>query len=246
MFTSKPTLETTLNHRSIRKFTAQPIAPELLDTLIQAGQMASSSNFLQNVSIIRVTDLAKRAQIRTICMGGGKGGHAYVEACAELLIFCADVSRHLQLAPEAQIDWIEVLLMGAVDVGIFAQNVLLTAESLGLGGVFLGSIRNDMSQVTQILALPRGVVPIVGMSLGYPDQEPMQRPRLPARMIVSENAFQAANTDDLNAYNQTVADYYRERSQLDLDWAKQISGALCREVRPNVLAFLQQQGFAKR
>lgn len=243
---SQATLQTALNHRSIRKFTEQAISSELLNTLIQAGQMASTSSYLQNISIIRVSDKTKRAHIREVCVGNGKGGHHYVENCAEFLVFCIDATRHLHFVPDAQIDWTEVLLIGAVDAGIMAQNVLLTAESLGLGGVFIGSLRNNLNRIAEILEVPYGVVPMVGMCLGYPNQEVGQRPRLPIDLIMSENRFQAADKDALNAFNNVVKDYYQQRSQLDLSWQEQIRNNLGGEVRPDILAFLQKQGFAKR
>ena len=246
MQNSKPVLETAFAHRSVRRFTATPISPDVLDTLIRAGQAASTSSFMQNVSVIRVTDPALRAQIRPICAASGKTGHGYVEHCAEFLVFCADTARHKQLAPDAQTDWLEVLLVGAVDVGIFAQNVLLAAESMGLGGVFIGSIRNNTAEISRLLGLPQGVVPITGMCLGYPDQDPAMRPRLPLRTVVSENAYRPAAEADLHAYNDTVHTYYRERSGTDLDWVQQIRANLCREVRPDLLAAVQAQGFAKR
>lgn len=248
MLHSKPALETALNHRSIRKFSEEAIAPEMLDAIIQAGQMASTSSYMQSVSIIRVTSREQRAQIRQICANAyqGKLGHHYVENCAEFLVFCIDTARHLQLAPDAQIDWTEVVLTGAVDVGIFAQNVLLAAESLGLGGVFIGSLRNDLPQLTQILNVPHGVVPMVGMCLGHPAHDPGQRPRLPSSVIVSENHYRAATTEELAAYDEVVREYYQNRSNMDLTWTQQIRNNLCGEVRGTVLPYLQQQGFAKK
>lgn len=175
---SKPTLETILNHRSIRKFTNQPIDAATFEQLIEAGMAGSSSGFLQSASIIRVTDAKRRYDIRRICADaqqakdGEKYGHPYVEQCAELLIFCMDNHRHQTLVPNAQIDWTEVTIVGAVDAAIMAQNLLLAAESIGLGGVYLGSIRNDIRRMGDILKLPQGVVPLFGMALGYPDQNP--------------------------------------------------------------------------
>lgn len=64
---SKPTLETILNHRSIRKFTNQPIDAATFELLIEAGMAGSSSGFLQSASIIRVTDAKRRYDIRRIC-----------------------------------------------------------------------------------------------------------------------------------------------------------------------------------
>ena len=59
-------------------------------------------------------------------------------------MFCADFNKHYQLEPNAQLDWAEVSLIGAVDTGIAAQNVPLAAESLGLGGVYIGALRNNI------------------------------------------------------------------------------------------------------
>lgn len=248
MTNSLPTLETALSHRSVRKFTDQAIDEALLNQLLLAGQMASTSSYLQSVSVIRVNDPEKRAQIRTICANAyrGKLGHPYVEHCAEFLVFCLDGSRHKYFAPDAQLDWTEVLITGAIDVALFAQNVLLSAESVGLGGVFIGSLRNDLPQLAEILQTPDYVVPLVGMCLGYPNQETIQRPRLPLTTVVSQDVYQPADAAALEAYNKVVAQYYRERSNLDLDWRKQIQDNLCTEVRPNLLAFLQSKGLAKR
>lgn len=247
MQNSQPTWETIFAHRSIRKFTNQAIEPNVLNQLIFAGQMASTSSYLQNVSVIRVTDPAKRAQIRQVCTNATQGkGHAYVEHCAEFLVFCIDGTRHKYFAPEAQLDWTEVLLVGAVDVGIFAQNVMLAAEAIGLGGVYIGSLRNDVNQIAQILNTPEHVMPLVGMCLGYPDQSPEQRPRLPLPTVLFENEYVAPNSSQLDEYNQVVKDYYQQRSNLDLSWQQQIANNLCTEVRPDMLPFLNSKGFAKR
>ncbi|MDK4569076.1 oxygen-insensitive NADPH nitroreductase [Kingella kingae] len=248
MLNSKPTLETAFAHRSIRKFSDEPISAEMFDAIIHAGQMASTSSFMQAVSIVRVTDRAIRAQIREVCANAyqGKLGHHYVENCAEFLVFCVDTARHTQLVPDAQIEWTEVLLTGAVDVGIFSQNVLLAAESLGLGGVFIGSLRNDMTTISKLLDLPHGVMPMVGICLGHPAQEPVQRPRLPVTVVVSENRYRPASADELAQYDEVVHQYYLTRSNMDLTWSQQIAANLRGEVRPNALAYLQSQGFAKK
>lgn len=249
---SKPALETILTHRSIRKFTEQPISDDLLTTLFAAGMAGSSSGFLQSASIIRVTDRALRHDIRRICADaqdakeGESYGHPYVEHCAELLIFCIDNQRHLQVVPEAQIDWTEVTLVGAIDSAIMAQNVLVAAESLGLGGVYLGSVRNDINRLSELLQLPKGVVPMFGMALGYPDQDPAMRPRLPMALVVSTNHFEPASKDAVDAYNDTIKAYYVERGQPGMDWTQQVMNYLDKPARPAILPYLNQQGYAKR
>ncbi|MDO5059705.1 MAG: oxygen-insensitive NADPH nitroreductase [Neisseria sp.] len=243
---SRPALETALAHRSVRRFTEEPIAPEMLDAILRAGLAASTSSYLFNVSIIRVTDKEKRKELRAVSAAMGGGGHAYVEHCAEYLVFCMDASRHHALAPQVQTDWTEVTLIGAIDAGIMAQNIVLTAESLGLGAVFIGSLRNDMAKVREVLQTPEYVVPLFGVCLGHPNQETMQRPRLPVDVVVSENVYQPAKQEALDEFNGVVKNYYQERSGLDLDWAKQIGNVLGGEVRPEMKAFLNEQGFAKR
>ena len=249
---SKPALETILNHRSIRKFTEQPISEELLSILFEAGMAGSSSGFLQSASIIRVTDKQLRYEIRRICAEaqdakeGEKYGHPYVEHCAELLIYCMDNQRHLQVVPNAQIDWTEVTLVGAIDSAIMAQNLLVAAESLGLGGVYLGSVRNDINRLSELLQLPAGVVPMFGMALGYPDQDPAMRPRLPVELVVSTNKFEPASKDAVEAYNDTMKAYYVERGQPGMDWTKQVMNYLDKPARPAILPYLNKQGYAKR
>lgn len=238
---SQPALQTALAHRSIRKFTGEPVPPEMLEAVLKAGQAASSSSFLQPTHIIRVTDPELRKQLRAI----GANQH-YIETCAEFLVFCIDLAKHKKIAEAAQTDWTEMLLVGAVDAGIMAQNVLLTAESLGLGGVYIGSLRDGIGATDEVLKLPEGVVPLFGMCLGFPAQDPIMRPRLPARLVVSENAYVPLDESVYADYDEQVRAYYQERSNLDLNFTRQVENALCREIRPDVLPFLQRKGFAKR
>ena len=185
---SRPALQTALAHRSIRRFTAEPVSNEMLSAVLEAARASSTSSYLQNGSIIRVTDIAVRKELRAVCAAEGGAGHAYVEHCAEFLVFCIDAARHHALDDAVQTDWTEVLLIGAIDAGIMAQNMVLTAESLGLGAVYIGSIRNDIARVGELLGLPEHVVPLFGVCLGHPDQDPLQRPRLPLETLVSETA----------------------------------------------------------
>ena len=260
MLNSQPTLQTLLNHRSVRKYTGEPISDEMLTAILEAGRAVSTSSFLQATSIIRVVDSTKRTQLRQISCDmtaddyeqaladGKKLGHGYVESCAEYLVFCMDAYRHHQLA-DVQTDWTEVTLIGAIDTALMAQNVLAAAESLGLGGVFIGSLRNDIERAGAVLGLPKHVVPLFGLCLGHPDWSSKinqsQRPRLPLNVLVSTDTYQAPSDDVLSAYNEEVRGYYQGRG-LDLDWKAQIAATFGGEVRPFVLAYLQKQGFAGR
>ncbi|WP_416189993.1 oxygen-insensitive NADPH nitroreductase [Neisseria sp. CCUG17229] len=238
---SKPVIETALAHRSIRKFTDEPISSEQLTAILNAGRAGSTSNFFQSTHIIRVTDPEVRTQIRDI-------GRALssIDTCAELLIYCFNFAKHQSFAPESQLDWTEMVLIGAVDCGIIAQNVILAAESLGLGGVYLGYVRNDINRTAEILKLPKHVVPMFGMALGHPAQDPMLRPRLPLEAMVSENHYQPIDEQVLADYRALTRAYYQERSKMDTDWVEQMTESLKGEIRPEILPFLHKQGFAQK
>ncbi len=236
-----PTIDLMLAHRSQRHYTPEPIAPEQLSAILAAAQAAASSSFLQAVSIIRVTDSIQRQALMGLC-----GQQAYVADAPEFLVFCADFYRHGQIAPDALTGYVEQLLIGAIDGALMGQNALLAAESLGLGGVFIGAIRNAPDAVTELLGLPRLVIPLFGLCLGHPAREVAVKPRLPAALVVHENRYQTAPDPALlAAYDARMQAYYagRESNQKSQSWSAQIRQILGREARPFMMDYLQRQGF---
>jgi len=237
------TMTTMLNHRSIRQYTQQPIEKSQLDSIIQAGLAASSSSMLQVVSIIRVTDKKKRKLLAEYA-----GNQPYVESAAEFLVFCIDYQRHTTINPEVQVDFTELTLIGAVDCGIMAQNCLLAAESLGLGGVYIGGLRNQIEKVDTLLELPKNTSVLFGMCLGHPAQDPQIKPRLPAHVIMHENQYQPLKLDEIKDYDQLMLDYYANRSSnaKQSTWSEQVTGQLLKESRPHILPYLNKKGLTKR
>lgn len=134
-----PTIELICGHRSIRHFTDEPISEAQREAIINSARATSSSSFLQCSSIIRITDKALREELVTLT-----GGQKHVAQAAEFWVFCADFNRHLQICPDAQLGLAEQLLLGVVDTAMMAQNALIAAESLGLGGVYIGGLRNNI------------------------------------------------------------------------------------------------------
>src|SRR5699024_8207345 len=144
------TIETQLNHRSIRQFKDTPIEPETLDTLFKVANRTASSNGLQTFSIIRVTDRKKRAQIADICT------QDYVKDLPEFLVFIVDAFRNAQIASEMGVDSdskgdMDRFFQGFTDGAIAAQNMYTAIESLGMGAVYFGSILNDPAKIIEIL-----------------------------------------------------------------------------------------------
>lgn len=195
-----PTIELICGHRSIRHFTDEPISEAQCEAIINSARATSSSSFLQCSSIIRITDKALREELVTLT-----GGQKHVAQAAEFWVFCADFNRHLQICPDAQLGLAEQLLLGVVDTAMMAQNALTAAESLGLGGVYIGGLRNNIEAVTKLLKLPQHVLPLFGLCLGWPADNPDLKPRLPASILVHENSYQPLDKDALAQYDEQLA-----------------------------------------
>ena len=236
------------SHRSIRKFTAAPVEQALLNRLVEAGQAAATSSFIQACTVIQVSNPDNRRQLAECA-----GGQVYVEQAPVFLVFCADMQRH-KLAcdmhqAEMQSGYTEQFLTASMDCALFAQNVMVAAESQGLGGVYIGGLRNQIARVSELLELPELVYPVFGLCLGYPDQDPEVKPRLPLPVVLKQDRYDSSDeTEHLQDYDKAVRDYYRSRTggNKEMSWTEQISGMLVKEARPHMLPFLQQKGFLKK
>jgi nitroreductase len=239
-----PVITQQLAHRSIRTFTEAPIAPELLETLLRCGQAAASSSFLQAYSVIRVTRSEVRRQIAEAA-----GGQPWIERAAELLVFCADLRRidaACRRADRGPVEgYAEHGLASIVDVALMAQNVLLAAESVGLGGVFIGGIRNDIQRVSELLKVPELVVPLFGMCLGWPDADPEVKPRMPVDLVLHQDEYRDLPETKIAEYDARMAEYYGRRSstQKTGDWTTSAAAAVQGKKRPHMLEFLRRQRF---
>ena len=240
-----PTIELLKKHRSIRKFTAEPIPPELLNELFLAAQSAATSSFLQGTTIVRVKSPETRALIAE-----SAGNQTYVKSAAEFLVMCADLKRAGNycikngFAFEGQ--YTEQFIIATVDVALLAQNLVIAAESEGLGICYIGGIRNDPRRVTELLDLPLGVYPVFGLCLGYPDQDPEIKPRLPLSVIVKEETYnERGDEEDVRVYDEKIEKYYKQRlgGGHGITWSKQVSKLLGEKSRPHMRDYLNTQGF---
>ena len=143
----------------------------------------------------------------------------------------------------------EHFIIATTDCALAAQNAVVAAESLGLGICYIGGIRNDPQQVADLLELPDQVYPVFGLCLGWPDQDPMLKPRLPLALTLKEERYETANEQELIAeYDETLRSYYLERTggARESTWTADMSGLLGKESRPHMKEFLAKRGFSMR
>jgi len=233
------------NHRSIRKFQNKEISEDIVANLIKAAQSAPTSSFMQAYSIIRINDINKRSEIAKVA-----GDQKYIIEAPLFFVFCGDLN-HIDDACKLHsqrmtMGYTETFVIATVDASLAAQNLLTAAESLGLGGVYIGGIRNDPYKISQMLKIPINAFPLFGMCIGYPAQQPETKPRLPKEAIYMVDEYKPLeDAEVLKSYDEVVKEYYilRTKGKLENTWSQQMVDKMEGELRPHMRDFLRKQGF---
>ncbi|MCO6530355.1 NADPH-dependent oxidoreductase [Lactobacillus sp.] len=220
------TIDQQVNHRSIRKFKDQQLTEEQLTTLYTVFQHTATSLFMQNATLLHITDETKRAKIRELC------GQKYVGAQGDLFIFVVDLYRNQQIRQQlgkddGRLHTTDIFFQGLDDTLLAWQNVANAVESMGLGYVPLGTINDHPLAMLDVLDLPKLTFPALGMQVGVPDQEPQLKPRLPLEFTTFENDYPRGFTvDNLKDYDRVVTTYYdlRDTNKRIDSFTKQITG----------------------
>ena len=183
-----------LSHVSVRQFTEQDVSEDLIAQIARAGQQAPFTG--QMYACIYTKDQDKRERLSKLFGPLVTRGPVF-------MLFCLDF-RKLEkfIASKGRVNTADDLMMmflGIQDVAYFGQNMVLAAESLGLGTVFLGSAPNFDSELREMFALPERVYPVVGMVLGYPAETPAPRPRIPTRFVLHKDEYFDLGPEDVEA-----------------------------------------------
>ncbi|MDF7683531.1 NADPH-dependent oxidoreductase [Lactobacillus sp. ESL0679] len=221
------TIDSQINHRSIRKFKDQTLNAEQLQTLYTVFQHTATSMFMQNATLLHITDEAKRAKIRELC------NQNYVGAEGDLFIFVVDLYRNQQIRQQlgkddGRVHMSDLFMQGMDDTLLAWQNVANAVESMGLGYVPLGTINDHPLAMLEVLDLPQLTFAALGMQVGVPDQEPQLKPRLPLQFTTFENDYpRDFKVSELADYDQLVTTYYdlRDSNRRIDSFTKQITGA---------------------
>ena len=246
-------LETILNHRSVRAFLPRALPEDTLELLIAAAQSASSSSNLQFWSVVAVQESERKSRLAELA-----GQQQFIRDAPLLLVWLADLSRLGRIAAErqAQVDgthYLEEFIVGVVDAALAAQSALIAAQSLGLGGVYIGAMRNLPERIAEELRLPPHVFAVFGMSIGYPDPgRPTDiKPRLPQSLVLHREMYSTApHGDAIDGYNTTIRGFQREQGMASIDWTQQcfnrVKDAAALRGRDRMREALRNLGFELR
>lgn len=239
-----------LAHRTVRALLPDALPAALVPTLVAAAQSAASSSNLQAWSVVAVTDAGKRQQLAQLA-----GGQRHIEQAPLILLWVADLARASALAaaagqPAEALDYMESYTLAAVDAALAAQNAVVAAESLGLGTVYIGGLRNDPQAVAELAGLPEKAVVLFGLVVGWPDpaRPAAIKPRLPQSVVLHHETYEAAGQGArIAAYDATARAFQRGQGQAEVGWSGLVL-ARCRDAaalngRDRLKAVLRQLGF---
>lgn len=202
-------LETMKNRRTIRRYTEQAIPETLLNELLEVAARASNTGNMQLYSVVVTRDKAMKERLAPAHFN-----QPMITTAPVVLTFCADANRFVKWAEQrkavAGFDNFQTFIASTIDAMLFAQSFCTAAEEKGLGICYLGTTAYNADQIIKILSLPRLVVPIVTVTVGYPDGQPEQVERLPLQAVV---------------HHETYADYtpaiidelYRDKEALEVN-----------------------------
>jgi FMN reductase (NADPH) len=204
-----PVIESLTNHRSIRRFKSDTIEPEKLDLILNSGTRAATASNLQPYSFIVVDDIEKKKELDR----AWKGGNFRIVDVPVVIVALVDLYRikrwfEVNDAAAAAVNQTNSLFISFWDATIALQNMVVAAESLGLGTCYIGRILS--MDIRELFNTPEFVFPAGMVCIGYPDQNPNLRTRLPLEAVVHRNQYQIPTDDDINRF-------YREK---DDGWEK--------------------------
>lgn len=210
-----------LAHRSVRAYLPTALPDHIIETLAAAAQSAASSSNQHLWSLIAVTDQDLRSRLAVLARN-----QRHIEEAPLLLLWVADVARtrhigqHRQ-APTDGTQFLDSFLTAAIDAALAAQNAAVAAESLGLGTVYIGALRNHPEEVASLIGLPDGAVVIFGLVVGHadPDRPTSVKPRPAQAIVVHRDRFSGlADARSLETYDVASREFQKGQGQPETGW----------------------------
>ena len=152
------TLKTIHSRKSVRTFANKEVSKNDLETLVRAGMAAPSSRNIQPWSFYVISNKATLQKLAN----GLKNAQMLAKAPAAIIV-CGDNTKGI-VEPDQALNW-------ALDCSAATQNILLAAESIGLGATWTGVFpyKARVKVVKELLGLPDNIIPLNAIPIGYPD-----------------------------------------------------------------------------
>jgi len=239
------TIEIMKNHRCIRNFEDKEIPDAIIDELVAVAQASPNSINGQQISLVIVRDKEKKHRIAEIA-----GGQIWIEQAPLFILFVADFYKAKLAAdkvgkPLIIPESVEATVAVSIDAGICLQNVITAAESLDLGIVPIGGIRNDPAAMIKLMNLPEYTFPINGLSIGYPADRSRKKPRMPTAAFRHDEVYDPAKLPALiDEYDALMEPYLKSVGRgNEVNWSVNTSNFYSFVYFPKVFPIMKLQGF---
>jgi len=246
-------LKTIISRSSVRKFSDKPIPKELLTILLTAAQSAPSKSNLQQYSILIMQDEAIKMKVADLI-----GNTKWALSAPVFLLFLADIRRNINITNNKGYDHknnnVDTFMNSVIDSALSMQSFICAAEASGLGVCPISMIRNIIDEIKNICQLPKGVFPIAGLALGWPDEKAPISIRMPQDIIIHNDYYNEDNlSKKINDYDERFFKIapILEKKQRHVDiygvakkgtWSENIARQLSLPERNNFKAWLKDNG----
>ena len=249
-----PIINSIISRASVRKFSKKNISKELLTLLLTAAQSAPSKSNLQQYSIMVIQNQSLKNEISKLI-----GDTKWALTAPVFLLFLADIRRNIKITNHKGYNHknnnVDTFMNGVIDSALSMQSMISASESIGLGICPISMIRNIIEEVKNLCKLPKGVFPIAGLALGWPDEKSPVSIRLPQDIVTHYNTYNEKNLmDKINQYDERVfkvAPIERNKQRhIDIygvakkgTWSENISRQLSVAERKDFKKWLKNHGF---
>ena len=198
---SNPVIDVMMNRRSIRKYREDQPSDEVVETVVRAGQQAPFAMQMGSVLLSRKIE-------------------RNVFSAPLLFTICVDVYRMEKVMEKR--GWkrkasdIYTLIFGIQDAAYMAENMVIAAESLGLGSCYIGAAPLMTKEIRKLYDLPDRILPLVMLTMGYPAEDPPVKPRYPMEFHMFEGEYPRFSDDIISEAMEKMdsgylsRDYYRK------------------------------------
>lgn len=197
------------NRTSIRKYSSREVSDELLNRLLEEAERTPTMGNLQLYSVV-----ITRSEEGKKALAPAHFNQPMVTGAPVVLTICADYRRTTLWAENRKAhpgyDNILSFMNAATDALLFTQTFCNLAEEEGLGTCFLGTTVYMPKMIIDTLKLPKLVMPVATITLGWPDEQPALSERLPLRSIIHQEAYEDYTPEKID-------DFYEEKENLEVN-----------------------------
>lgn len=200
-------MELLKSHRSIRKYSSKAIPEPILREILDSGIRSSNTGNMQLYSVVVSSDDQQKALLSPLHFN-----QAMVRLAPVVLTICFDINRFTKWCVQnnTSTDFSNLLwlLNGTIDASILSQNICVAAEYHGLGICYLGTTLYNAPEIGEVLELPKGVIPITALTVGYPEIVPDLTDRLSFDSVIHWEKYGDYTSDQ-------ISDIYAEKEKLE-------------------------------